>query len=84
MIIAGGARRAHAHVAELSEDLLTGHVVDHLAYTRDVEVAVKLLGEIATTASDEIARRVVSAATELLRDDSLTEATRARLSRLLG
>lgn len=84
MIIAGGVRRAHAHVARLSDDLLTGHVVDHLAYAREADVAVKLLGEIATTASDEIARRVVNAATELLRDDSLTEATRARLSLLLG
>jgi hypothetical protein len=82
MIVAGGVRRAHAHVAELSDDLLTGHVVDHLAFTREVEVAVKLLGEIATTASDEIARRVANAAMELLRDDSLTGAMRARLELL--
>lgn len=83
MIIAGGIRRAHAHVAKLSDDLLTGHVVEHLAYTRDVEVAVMLLGELAKTASHEIARRVKNAATELLRDDSLSEVTRAHLSLLL-
>ncbi len=82
MIRSGGVRRAHAHVAKVSDDLVTSTFVEHLEYGHDIDTSARLLTEIARSGSSQVVSRVARAAAELMRDDEASHVTRALLSSL--